>query len=404
MPTRIPTLSERDVRDYVLRHCLRSSDDHRVGLEVEWLTLDARDPTRRIPFEQLSRAALRAPLPGGCRITFEPGGQLELSSPPLPGVQAAIDAVRADSAAVGVALAAENVSLEGVGLDARRPHRRIRNSPRYVAMEAFFDADGAAGRRMMCGTAAIQVNLDLGTDAERRWRLAHALGPVLAAMFANSPVAGGVPTGYRSTRMANWFAMDPTRTAPARNGRAAAEEWAAYALAARVMLVRVDETRFEPVFEHLSFGGWIARGSEFGYPTEGDLAYHLTTLFPPVRPRGWLELRMIDALPDRWWPVAAAVTVALLDDPEASAIAEVACAPVADAWTTACRDGLGDPSIARVARACFRAALDALPRLGVDTRTRDAAAAYHDRFVARGRTPADELLEMHPYPVPVEVP
>ena len=61
-----------------------------------------------------------------------------------------------------------------------------------------------------------------------------------------------------------------------------------------------------------------------------DLDYHLTTLFPPVRPRGYVEIRCLDALPDRWWPAIAAITATLLDDPVAADVAAEPCAPVAD--------------------------------------------------------------------------
>ena len=68
-----------------------------------------------------------------------------------------------------------------------------------------------------------------------------------------------------------------------------------------------------------------------------DLDYHLTTLFPPVRPRGYVEIRCLDALPDRWWPALAALVATLVDDPVAADEAAELCAPVADAWQTAAR-------------------------------------------------------------------
>ena len=66
-----------------------------------------------------------------------------------------------------------------------------------------------------------------------------------------------------------------------------------------------------------------------GAPTLADLDYHLTTLFPPVRPRGYVEIRCIDALPDRWWPALAALTAVLIDDPIAADRAAELCEPVA---------------------------------------------------------------------------
>jgi len=133
-------------------------------------------------------------------------------------------------------------------------------------------------------------------------------------------------------------------------------------------------------------------GHELGWPTLDDFDYHLTTLFPPVRPRGWLELRMIDSLPDPWWRVAAAVATALLEDAAAGAAAREAVtrAGVADHWRSAARHGLADPALRAAAQAVFPAALSGLGRLGADRATVAAAEAFHDRFVARGRCPADD--------------
>jgi glutamate--cysteine ligase len=137
----------------------------------------------------------------------------------------------------------------------------------------------------------------------------------------------------------------------------------------------------------------MAEGHELGYPTLEDFVYHLTTLFPPVRPKGWLELRMIDAVPDPWWQVAVAVTAALLDDPEAFAVAERTCRPVAGCWAEAAAHGLGHPALASAARTCFAAALEALPRLGLDRGTVAATEAFVDRYVDRGRCPGDDVRD-----------
>jgi glutamate--cysteine ligase len=294
-------------------------------------------------------------------------------------------------------------------------------------MEAFFDLEGFAGRTMMCSTASVQVNVETGptADVTARWRLAHAVGPLLVATFAHSPVPGGGGRGPRSARQQVWSVMDPSRTAPVHRpvatagGAAAArlspaEEWLAYALAARVMRIRVAPDGFVAVggplgSELLTFAAWMERGHELGWPTLDDFEYHLTTLFPPVRPRGWLELRMLDSLPDPWWRVAAAVATALLEDGDAGATALEAVTGVSggvdvtDHWRSAARHGLADPALRAAARAVFPAALDAFGRLGADPATVAAAEAFHDRFVARGRCPADEpawIPEVEPAATP----
>jgi glutamate--cysteine ligase len=159
------------------------------------------------------------------------------------------------------------------------------------------------------------------------------------------------------------------------------------------MMVRLDDSRSVAVHTPQSFEQWVLDGHELGWPTTDDLAYHATTLFPPVRPRGWLELRMIDALPDEWWPVAVAVTVALLDDPDAARCAATATAPVRDRWATASRDALHDPALGHAARLCVDAAQHALVRLDADPVTRAATAEYADRFVYRSRCPGDDRLD-----------
>jgi glutamate--cysteine ligase len=393
-PTR--SLTPADVHDHVRRHCLCPGDQPaRVGVELELLTMVAGAPGRRPPAADLLAAVTGLSLPAGGRVTLEPGGQVELSSRPHLGPGDAIEATTKDLRALRTALDAGGISTASAGLDASRRHRRIVRGPRYDAMEAYFQGDGGAGRAMMCATASVQVNLDLGDAATlpRRWRLAHALGPVLVASFANSPVAAGRPTRARSCRQQIWALLDPTRSAPVMSALAPVESWARYALAARVMLMRVAADRYEAVGDGLTFSRWMTEGHALGYPTPDDFAYHLTTLFPPVRPKGWLELRMIDAVPDPWWQVAVAVTTALLDDPAAFHVAERTCPPVAGCWDEAAGHGLSHPGLASAARTCFAAAIEAMPRLGIGPETVSAAEAFVDRYVERGRCPADDILD-----------
>jgi glutamate--cysteine ligase len=256
----------------------------------------------------------------------------------------------------------------------------------------------------MCTTAAVQISLDAqlpgagghgsaepgGRDS--RWRLAHALSPVLSASFANSPLARGRLTGWRSSRLALWEALDRTRTAPAlRTGRAV-DDWAAYLLDANVMLIRVGDA-YRPVEGPFPFGRWIAEGHQLGWPTVEDLVYHLSTVFPPVRSKGWLELRAIDAVPDPWWPVPIAVTTALLDDAEAADGAARATGRAAWCWCEAPRWSLDYEPLAEAARRCFTLAAAALPRLGAAHSLIELVDAYRDRFVDRGRCPADDTIE-----------
>ncbi len=155
-------------------------------------------------------------------LSTEPGGQLELSSAPATSLGDCVTAAGEDLAALRAAVHAAGLQLAGDGLDPLRPPRRILDLPRYAAMEEFFDRRGPWGRVMMCNTASVQVCLDAGGEDggpagyRSRWRLLHAIGPVLVAAFANSPLRQGRPSGWRSTRQAVWSRLDPGRTRPPR--------------------------------------------------------------------------------------------------------------------------------------------------------------------------------------------
>jgi glutamate--cysteine ligase len=279
----------------------------------------------------------------------------------------------------------------------RRPIRYV-YSPRYDAMQSYFERAGDSGLVMMTSTAAIQVNLDAGNDPAdvgRRWLLAHAIGPTLVAAFANSPIHRGRITGWKSTRQRVWGALDAARTRPVIDRHTAAADpvtsWAEYALNAPVMMLR-RPGRWLPA-PGFTFRDWVNGLTAFGRPSEDDLAYHLTTLFPPVRPRGWYEVRYLDAQPLELWPVPIAVVTALLEDPEAQESALEATEPVRDSWGDAAQFGLTSPPLARAAMHCFEAAIAALPRLSVEPSLVALVEWFAEHYVARHRSPADSQIE-----------
>jgi glutamate--cysteine ligase len=383
--------TSEDVHRYVATTCFPTGPAVTVGVELEWFVIAPSDPSRHVPLDAIRSVLDHAePLPGGSRVSFEPGGQLELSSPAAPGVVACWKGVTADLEHVEAALAASGLALLGTGTDpVRRPRRQVFN-PRYDTMEAYFDRRGPAGRVMMCGTAALQVNLDVGVDCAdvaRRWRLLHAIGPTLVAAFANSSRHAGRDTGWKSTRQAVWLRLDPPRTRPP-EGANPVRAWTDYALDAPLMVRWLSDGR-RRTDPGLTFRQWVE--SVDTRPTTEDLAYHLTTLFPPVRPRGWFEVRYLDAQSTAYWPVPLAVLSALVDDPAVGDRVEAAVEPVRDAWEEAARDGLASPALARAARVCFDAALDQLTTSNADPALISLVESYTDRYVARGRSPADDV-------------
>ncbi|MGV9801343.1 ergothioneine biosynthesis glutamate--cysteine ligase EgtA [Mycobacterium sp. NPDC003449] len=377
--------------------CLQDGPVGQVGLEIEAHCFDLTDPMRRPGWDELSAAIAEVPaLPGGSRITVEPGGAVELSGPPASGPAAAIAALLADRAVLHAAFARRGLGLVLLGTDPLRPTRRVNPGARYQAMEQFFAASGTAeaGAAMMTSTASVQVNLDAGPRDgwAERVRLAHALGPTMIAVTANSPLLHGRFTGWSSSRQRVWGQLDAARCGPVlgAEGDAPADDWARYALRAPVMLVNSSEDGAAvPVTNWVPFADWADGRAVLGgrRPTEADLDYHLTTLFPPVRPRRWLEIRYLDSLPDALWPAAVFTLTTLLDDPAAAAIAAEATESVATAWDRAARVGLADRYLYEAAVTCVRTAAERAPaEIG-------ESMGQLVRSVEEGRCPADDFSD-----------
>lgn len=401
MPLRQRWLSRDDVEALIRRESFTARCQGDVGIELEWLTVRREERRTRLPLHALEQlVADVGPLPHRSRLSIEPGGQLELSTEPHPTVANACAAAADDLFRLDRTCQERGVDLVALGIDPVRDPVRIVTDPRYVAMQGHFDGSGPSGRTMMCNTAAIQVNVGLGglADVPRRWHIAHRTGPVLLAAFANSSIAHAGDSGWKSARMRAWWGIDPSRSAPVAAAHAEhpdpGEAWVRYALDANVLLIRSGDG-WEPVTAPLTLRRWVDEGHPAGWPSPDDVAYHLTTLFPPVRPRGWLELRHLDSLPTPYWHVAVAVTTVLLDDERAADEVLAATEPVPDGWVVASWLGLTDPRIARAADRVFAAAAGALERAGADDATRALVDDYRERYVSRRRCPADDRLDAY---------
>ena len=375
--------------DHVASTALTEDTGGRVGLELELHLVDLARPSRRPIWGEVRHLVDGLdPMPMGSSVTVEPGGQVELSTPPGDDAVLAIAALGLDRESLRTQLAEAGFGAAPIGTDPARPSRRINPAPRYSAMERHFDALGCAGagKQMMTSTAALQVNLDAGPAAEWSCRLAHlrALVPVLVAASSTSPWLAGETSGWHSMRQGVWDGIDHGRSDPFPAGPPA-QAWAAYALDAPVMLL-MDDGVLRGVTERVSFRQWLEGTAPFDRrPVVADLDYHLTTLFPPVRPRGYLEVRCLDALPDRWWPAVAAMTATLVDDPIAADAARELCEPVADQWEVAARDGLADERVRRAVLGCVEVAVRRGP-----TELATELEALHALFDS-GSSPADEL-------------
>jgi glutamate--cysteine ligase len=378
-----------------------------VGVEVELFPIRVlQDDVQPVTIAELQGIlATAGKVKSKGRVSFEPGGQLELSPPPAATMSALmrqmaelLDDLQCSAAPHGVAFKAEGVNRwltsDQVGLQ--------KDTERYRKMQRHFDAIGPAGRQMMRRTASLQVCLDLlpGRAGHEQWQLLNRCGPALAAAFTNQPHLANLADPTVESRSRIWQAVDASRTGfdGAQIGDLDGKDWArAYCdFALRAEVIPLDDGQAEPSPFRVTLAQWIA--SDSNRPTAADLTHHLTTLFPPVRPRGrYLEARYLDALPLPWLAVPLCLLTTLSYVPNARQAALEALTmdtrPLQEQWRSSSRVGLQESRMRTAAKALFTIALahlGDLPEGRLPAETVALIQEYHDRFLARGATPADE--------------
>ena len=335
MPTRDATrrLRHADVQDVVAATAfpVTAPDSNALGVEAEWFAVGwGQRGTHRLRLtESNDHDGVTALIKGAGRIDgvsfqTEPGAQVESATAPRTTVAAALLLLQEAATALAESADSRGAALLATGIDLwhdRLPPQQA-TEPRYPAMATYLDSRGPDGAVMMRHTASLQLNIDLGRGdvATERWATSLLAAPVSLATFATSPALDG---STASRRAVTWASVDPTRTgipgafvehptwSPSR-------QLADAAMNADVLLVRHADGSATPGSRGWTFGNWIADGHDaHGWPTAEDLRYHLTTLFHEVRPRGWLELRSLDAIPARWREAAIVLHAGLLLDSRA---------------------------------------------------------------------------------------
>lgn len=351
----------------------------------------------------------------GASVSLEPGGQFELSGAPLATVHETAAETARHLAEVAEVTADMGVAFLGLGAAPEWTQDEMPVMPkgRYRLMTEYMGRVGTHGTQMMYRTSTVQVNLDFGSEADmvKKFRVSLALQPVATALFANSPFFEGRPNGHMSWRSRIWRDLDASRTG---------------------MLPFVFEEGFGferyadwvldvPMYFVYRDGNYVdARGQSFRdfldgrlpalpgeTPTLSDWADHLTTVFPEVRIKKFMEMRGADAGDRAQLAALPAFWVGLLYDQDALDAAW----ELVKGWDAATREELriaasvaalrGEANgvrlhdVAREALALAEGGLKARNRLDAEGRDETVFLATLRDRVASGKVPADRLLDLY---------
>lgn len=320
-------------------------------------------------------------LPDGTRVSFEPGGQIEISSPPHESASSLIASLQLLAHMVETEMKAEGIMLVARGVD---PYNDIADVPlqlkrqRYVRMTDYFNSIGESGIRMMRQTAALQINVERGTEPFSRWLLLNGIAPVVIALFANSGSYAGADTGFASYRSQLWRTLDPSRTGLAYASGDPAHHYLNFALDAGA----ISSGSPGPSTRYQSFREWMKKTDV----SMDDWEFHLSTLFPEVRPKAYFELRSADTIDIGSLAAPIVFVTGLVYDPErARAAADILGEPSPRLMQTAAKHGLRDAALRDIAAELARLSLDGARALGtryVASEHIQAAQQYFDRALA----------------------
>jgi glutamate--cysteine ligase len=352
---------------------------------------------------------------GGEAISLEPGGQFELSGAPVETVHQTATELMAHLAQVREVAQPLGIGFLGIGMtpDWTRADMPTMPKGRYRIMTGYMPKVGRYGLDMMYRTCTVQANLDYSSESDmvRKFRVSLALQPVATALFANSPFTEGKPNGLLSFRSEIWRDTDNDRAGMLPfvfEPGMGFERYVDYALDVPMYFVKRGDKYIDVSgrsFRDLLAGRLAALPGERA--TISDWANHVSTIFPEVRLKRYLEMRGADGGPWRRIPALPAFWVGLLYDDD---VLQAAWDLVKD-WSAQERQNLRD----EVPRLGLKAQIRKLPMLDLAKRCLDLAHSglrrrhrldpagrdetRHlqplDEIVARGITPAEELLEKY---------
>ena len=413
----------------------KPKSDWRIGTEHEKFGF-LKDGLRPLPYE--GPASVRALLEGlrdrfgweaiaeagriiglkkdGASVSLEPGGQFELSGAPLRSIHQTCTEVGSHLSEVRAIADPLGIGFLGLGFS---PLWSLDETPvmpkgRYEIMRRYMARVGRLGHQMMFRSCTVQVNLDFSSEADmlKKMRVSLALQPIGTALFANSPFAEGRTNGFLSYRGHVWSDTDPDRTGMLPfmfEEGAGFEAYVDYALDVPMYFARRRGTYVDCAglsFRDFMNGKLATLPGEL--PTLDDWQDHISTIFPEVRLKRFLEMRGSDSGP--WDSLCAmpALWVGLLYDD----VALDAAWELVRHWTGPQREAMrrsapalglkaaapGGRLLQDVAKDVLAIAAKGLSRRAALGHSGDDETGFLrdlQEIAASGKTPADRLLDLY---------
>lgn len=346
---------------------------------------------------------------GGESVSLEPGGQFELSGAPVSDLHETAAELQSHFAEVHKAAGPLGLGFAPLGFHptARRADMPFMPKSRYKVMKSYMPRVGTLGLDMMLRTCTVQVNLDFADEADmrRKLRVGLLLQPIATALFANSPFTEGKPNGFLSARANVWTDTDPDRTGVPScmlEDGFGFERYVEWLLDVPMYFVSRDGVLHDIAGE--SFRAFMA-GRLAALPgqraTIGDFADHVTTVFPEVRLKRFLEMRGADAGSPAMMVAQSALWVGLLYDEAALDAAVALCRAHPDRAFTGLRaavprQGLDAPFASGTLRDIARDVLS-IARDGLRARALGEEVFLDplDAIVAGGPTQAEHWLALY---------
>jgi glutamate--cysteine ligase len=351
---------------------------------------------------------------GKANVSLEPGGQFELSGAPLPTIHDICSETGRHLEEVKTVADEIGIGFLGVGFDPVSTRAQVPIMPkgRYDIMRAYMPKVGNLGLDMMLRTCTIQANLDFGSEADmvQKFRVSLALQPIATALFACSPFTEGKPNGFLSARANVWTDTDPDRTGLLNfvfEDGFGFETYAKYALQVPMYFVKRDKYIDASGKSFAAFMKGELDVMPGERPKMKDWADHLTTLFPEVRLKQYLEMRGADGGP--WSRICAlpALWTGIFYDKDALSAAWDLCKD----WTSedriklrtdSARTGLKGTVAGRPIQQVAEELLD-IARHGLRRRARFSGGLVDEtgylseleEIAESGITPAERLLELY---------